>query len=188
MRERSTRPHPASGWGGHIPCFFCFRPRRGDPVPRCCCPWTWAGAFTLRALTVFAAFFVIHGAGLIDDFWNLPALLKLCLQIVAAALVTVGGLRHPLRGPGSLALRILGWLLTMVWIVGITNAMNLVDGVDGLAGGIACIASLSLGIVAILHGSAPTALLAIALLGSVAGFLIYNFPPARIFMGDSGSS
>ena len=151
-------------------------------------PGTWAGAFTLRALTVVAAVIIINGTGLVDDFSNLPALLKLCLQITAAALITVAGYVIPLAGPGaSLALRILGWLLTMGWIVGATNAMNLVDGMDGLAGGMACIASLSLGVVALLHGSAPTALLAIALLGSVVGFLIYNFPPARIFMGDSGS-
>jgi UDP-GlcNAc:undecaprenyl-phosphate GlcNAc-1-phosphate transferase len=151
-------------------------------------PGTWAGTFTLRALTVVAAVIIINGTGLVDDFSNLPALLKLCLQIASAALVTAAGYVIPLAGPeGSLALRILGWLLTMGWIVGVTNAMNLVDGMDGLAGGMTCIAALSLGVVALLHGGAPTALLAAALLGAVAGFLIYNFPPARIFMGDSGS-
>ncbi len=151
-------------------------------------PGSWAGVFTPRAAVVIAAVILISGTGLVDDFSNLPALLKLGLQIAAAALVTAGGYLVPLAGSaGSVVLRILAWLITMAWLVGITNAVNLVDGMDGLAGGMACIASLSLGAAAFLHGSASGALVAAALLGAVGGFLLFNFPPARIFMGDSGS-
>jgi UDP-GlcNAc:undecaprenyl-phosphate/decaprenyl-phosphate GlcNAc-1-phosphate transferase len=151
-------------------------------------PSAWADAFSLRALTVAAAVVLICAVGLVDDFSNLPALFKLGLQVAAAALATAGGFIVPLAGPdGSLVLRIVAWIITMGWIVGITNAVNLVDGMDGLAGGIAGIASISLGAVALLHGSPSNALVAAALLGAVGGFLIFNFPPARIFMGDSGS-
>jgi UDP-GlcNAc:undecaprenyl-phosphate/decaprenyl-phosphate GlcNAc-1-phosphate transferase len=151
-------------------------------------PGSWTPVFTLRALVAVAAVAIMSGVGLVDDFSNLPALLKLGLQIAAAALVTVGGYVVPLAGSGSsLAVRILAWVLTMGWLVGVTNAVNLVDGMDGLAGGFACIASLSLGATALLHGNAPVAVIAAALLGAVGGFLIFNFPPARIFMGDSGS-
>jgi UDP-GlcNAc:undecaprenyl-phosphate/decaprenyl-phosphate GlcNAc-1-phosphate transferase len=149
----------------------------------------WTGSLRPRSLALFGGFLVIHGVGLVDDFWNLPALAKLCAQVAAAALVTLGGYTFPLGGsPGSLSvLAVVSWVVTVVWIVGISNAMNLVDGVDGLAGGIACLAALATGIVAVLQGTPSTAVLAVTLFGAVAGFLIYNFPPARIFMGDSGS-
>lgn len=153
-------------------------------------PEVWAGTFRPRTLSLFAAFIVIHGVGLVDDFWSLPALLKLCLQMVAAALVTMGGFMFPLGSVSSPVWPLfvaLSWIATMVWIVGISNAMNLVDGVDGLAGGIACFAALAMGIIAVLQGTVSTAIIAVTLVGSVIGFLIYNFPPARIFMGDSGS-
>src|SRR5690606_8532466 len=75
--------------------------------------------------------------------------------------------------------------VTMFWIVGVTNAFNLIDGLDGLAGGLACIAALAL--FALSAGDPGVALVAAVLAGALAGFLRYNFNPARVFMGDSGS-
>ena len=75
----------------------------------------------------------------------------------------------------------------MVWLVGIANAVNLIDGMDGLAGGIGAFAAAAMGAIALLQGSARGAVLAFALLGALLAFLLFNFPPARIFMGDSGS-
>lgn len=143
-----------------------------------------------RSLLVLAAFLLIHALGLLDDFHNLEAALKFVLQLVAAALVVAAGFtihRLGLPGIGSLELGWFAWPLTLIWIVGLSNAMNLVDGVDGFAGGIAAMAALALGAVAFAQGRPFAALLAAALLGAVVGFLAYNFPPARIFMGDSGS-
>jgi UDP-GlcNAc:undecaprenyl-phosphate GlcNAc-1-phosphate transferase len=81
----------------------------------------------------------------------------------------------------------LGFLLTMVWVVGIANAFNLIDGVDGLATGSALFSSLVLLIVSLIQGNAPVAVIALVLTGALAGFLRYNFNPASIFLGDSGS-
>lgn len=153
-------------------------------------PGIRAGTFQLKSLAVFAAFLLIHIVGLVDDFFNLPAMVKLVLQLVAAALVAAAGftiLGGGFHLPGGIFFRVFTWVATLLWIVGISNAMNLVDGVDGFAGGIACFAALAMGIIALLQGNPITSLFAIALLGSVIGFLIFNFPPARIFMGDSGS-
>lgn len=153
-------------------------------------PGISGGTFQLRSLAVFGGFLLIHAVGLLDDFFNLRAVLKFALELVAAALVVVAGFAIPLGGlglGGGVALSAFAWLATLFWIVGISNAMNLVDGVDGFAGGIACFAALAMGTIAVLKGNPATALVAAALLGSVIGFLVFNFPPARIFMGDSGS-
>jgi UDP-GlcNAc:undecaprenyl-phosphate GlcNAc-1-phosphate transferase len=128
--------------------------------------------------------------GLVDDFHNLRARLKFIVQLAAATLVTVGGftistVRIP--GLGTYSLGLFSYPITVLWIVAISNAINLVDGVDGLAGGISAFAALSLGLVSLVQGHPIPALFAFALLGAVIGFLAFNFPPARIFMGDSGS-
>jgi len=149
-----------------------------------------AQRYTPGFILVFLAFGVIHGMGLVDDFHNLRAGLKFVLQLLAAAMVTAGGFmieRVTLPGVGSVALGIFAYPLTVLWIVAISNAINLVDGIDGLAAGIAAWTSLSLALMSILTGRHIPALVALSLLGAVMGFLAFNFPPARIFMGDSGS-
>jgi UDP-GlcNAc:undecaprenyl-phosphate GlcNAc-1-phosphate transferase len=146
--------------------------------------------YSARFLFPLFGFCVIHTMGLIDDFHNLDAGLKFALQLVAGALVTVGGFtisRVTLPGIGSLSLGIFAYPLTVLWIVALSNAINLVDGVDGLAGGIAALTALSLALMNIIAGHFIPALVSLALLGSVAGFLAFNLPPARIFMGDSGA-
>jgi UDP-GlcNAc:undecaprenyl-phosphate GlcNAc-1-phosphate transferase len=153
-------------------------------------PAAWAVTFSVRYLPVFVAFSVVHIMGLVDDFHSLRALLKLLLQIVAAALITVGGFaisRVRIPGLPVISLGLFSYPITILWIVAISNAINFVDGVDGLAGGITAISALSLGIISLLQGQPVPALFSFCLLGAVLGFLLFNLPPARIFMGDSGS-
>ena len=153
-------------------------------------PAAWAISFSLRYIPVFVAFAIVHIMGLADDFHNLHALLKFMLLILAAALITVSGFTiSRIRIPGLpvLSLGIFSYPITILWIVAISNAINLVDGVDGLAGGITGISALSMGVISLLQGQPVPALFAFCLLGAVLGFLAFNLPPARIFMGDSGS-
>ena len=148
-------------------------------------------AVLLRFLPLLIGITMIHGLGLIDDFHDLRAVLKLIIQIAAATVVTIGPFRiDRVVIPFvwyQVELGLFAYPVTVLWIVAISNALNFIDGVDGLAGGTAAIAALFFGVIALLTGQGLTALLAVALFGSVAGFLIYNKPPARIFMGDSGS-
>ena len=141
-------------------------------------------------LLPLGGFLVIFATGLVDDFFSLPALVKLFLQLAAGVLVALGGFTIDALGLPGLAPVHLGWVawpVTVLWLVGLSNAMNLVDGVDGFAGAISATATLALGTCAFLQGRYGAALVAICLLGAVAGFLLFNYPPARIFMGDSGS-
>ncbi|MBN2553873.1 MAG: undecaprenyl/decaprenyl-phosphate alpha-N-acetylglucosaminyl 1-phosphate transferase [Spirochaetales bacterium] len=146
--------------------------------------------YTLRFIPLFIGITIVCAVGLIDDFHNLKALLKFFLQILAAVIVSSGGfLIRSLTLPylGTVPLGFLAYPVTVLWLVGISNALNLIDGMDGLAGGITAFASLSMGIISLLQGAVITSVLCFALFGSVAGFLVFNFPPAKIFMGDSGS-
>jgi len=146
--------------------------------------------FQLRFLAVFAAFAIIHYTGLYDDFFNLRPLPKLVIQCMAGVVVAVGGFTVEtvsLPWLGTMSLGLLSYPLTVLWLVGISNALNLMDGMDGLAGGIAAFAAASMGTIALIQGRPTTALLAFILFGSIIGFLVFNFPPAKIFMGDSGS-
>jgi UDP-GlcNAc:undecaprenyl-phosphate/decaprenyl-phosphate GlcNAc-1-phosphate transferase len=144
----------------------------------------------LRILFVIAGFCIIHILGLVDDLKNQKAVLKLIIQIIAAVIVTAGGyLIESVSIPyiGVIQFSWLAYPVTILWIIGITNSVNLVDGMDGLAGGISAFASFSMGIIALLQGQLLTAILAFGLFGATAGFLVYNLPPAKIFMGDSGA-
>ena len=132
--------------------------------------------------------------GLIDDFKNMRARYKLIGQIVCAVVVwfytlRINGMANLLSfGPSYL--RFPDWLsliVTVFWIVGITNAVNLVDGLDGLAGGITCIACLSSAYLANYTGRTVPVIMMLAIAGATIGFLIYNFNPAKIIMGDAGS-
>lgn len=165
-------------------------------------PFT-AGLFLLRGLTqvfegkteLFLALLlggvIIAIIGLLDDKFEISPKQKLFGQLVASIVVVALGVRigyvSTFNGEGLLAL---GWLVipaTIVWIIIITNAINLIDGLDGLAGGISMIAALSIAVIAFLSGNETVGLLAILLAASVVGFLCFNFYPAKIFMGDVGS-
>jgi UDP-GlcNAc:undecaprenyl-phosphate GlcNAc-1-phosphate transferase len=119
--------------------------------------------------------------GVIDDRMGLGSYVKLVGQLLAAGLLVYTGVQIRLFG---------GWVdvaLTMVWVVGITNAMNLLDNMDGLCGGIAMIAAVFFTLLATLSDQYFVGSLAAALAGACAGFLFYNWNPAHIFMGDAGS-
>lgn len=119
--------------------------------------------------------------GVVDDRWGLGSYIKLGGQLLAAAILIYSGVQVRVWG---------GWpdiAVTVVWVVGITNAMNLLDNMDGLSGGIAMIASVFFTLLAALSDQYLVGALAAALAGGCAGFLVYNWNPAHIFMGDTGS-
>ncbi|HZG65951.1 MAG TPA: MraY family glycosyltransferase [Herpetosiphonaceae bacterium] len=120
--------------------------------------------------------------GVIDDARGVRPSLKLLAQLGAAALVVVSGLRVQIF-PWEL----LNIAVSLLWIVAITNALNLLDNMDGLSGGIAAIAAAHFLLLAALNGQYLVGVLSAALLGACIGFLRYNFNPASIFMGDTGS-
>jgi UDP-GlcNAc:undecaprenyl-phosphate GlcNAc-1-phosphate transferase len=142
----------------------------------------------LITMLFMAAFIFL--IGLIDDLRGLPARAKLPAEIVAASVLCFAGVRIPALQLTDTLLWNLHWLscpLTVLWIVGITNAVNLSDGLDGLAAGISAVACGVIAIFAMHCGNPIMAILMLALLGSLSGFLFYNFNPAKIFMGDCGS-
>lgn len=148
---------------------------------------------TFQLWGLLIGIFIIVIMGLIDDLKDLSAKYKLIFQIVAAIVVVLFGTKiHIVTNPFSpkafTLSPVIYYPLTVMWIVGITNAINLIDGLDGLAAGISSIAALSLFFVCVINARWDTALLTIALAGSTLGFLPYNFNPAKIFMADTGSN
>lgn len=131
--------------------------------------------------------------GMIDDRKPLSAKAKLMGQIACALILIFYGMRIeyfniPLTAKGILSLGIFSIPVTIFWIVGITNTINLIDGLDGLAAGVSTIAALSLSYVAHANGRPEgTVMIILAIAGAAMGFLPYNFNPAKIFMGDTGS-
>jgi UDP-GlcNAc:undecaprenyl-phosphate/decaprenyl-phosphate GlcNAc-1-phosphate transferase len=147
------------------------------------------GATTM--LVVLAGAATMFALGLWDDVRHLGAPSKFTVQILIAVAVFMAGVRIealPLLEFADWSLPpFFSFLLTVVWLVGVTNAFNLIDGSDGVAGGTALLACLVLGGVSLLNGNELGALVAFVLGGAVLGFLFFNFPPASIFLGDSGS-
>lgn len=134
--------------------------------------------------------FLIALTGLLDDFFQLPARVKLIGQIVSTFPLIFGGMAIdfimiPFTGPVYFGLFSIP--VTIIWIVGITNAINLIDGLDGLAAGVSAIAIMTITFIAFQKGNMLTVTIGLLAIGSIAGFLIYNFHPAKIFMGDSGA-
>ncbi len=126
-------------------------------------------------------------AGFIDDQFGLPPVFRLLVQLLSALLLVGVGIRMEISFGGSFATAI-SVILTVLWIVAITNAINLLDGVDGLAGGVSFITAMSLLAVSAQDQAKAAATLLLAALGGAAlGFLRHNFPPSRIIMGDSGA-
>lgn len=130
--------------------------------------------------------------GLVDDVYTLNAKFKLVIQLAIATLVYLLGIRfdtmiNPLGG--VIHLGHFSYIFTLLWIVGISNAVNFIDGVDGLAGSVITVNSITLGIIAVamVPPNPISALIGFILAGSTLAFLTYNFNPAKIFMGDSGS-
>ncbi len=144
----------------------------------------------LHVLLLAAGFVFI--VGLVDDITpsGLRARVKFVAQLVAAFLLCAAGVRiQSVAVTDSLSLDFgwASWPLTLLWIVGITNAVNLIDGLDGLAAGISAVACGVVALLAASQGQAAVVVLMLALLGSICGFLFFNFNPATVFMGDCGS-
>ena len=138
-----------------------------------------------------AGFVVMFATGFIDDIRSLKPLQKFAGQVLASVIVVAGGLvigdiADPFAG-GFISLGWLAYPVTVLYLVAYVNIINLIDGLDGLAAGISGIASFTMFILSVMAGRLDAAALSIAVTGSSLGFLRYNFHPASIFMGDSGS-
>jgi len=146
---------------------------------------------SLRILsTILVPGCLIFLLGLYDDLRSVGPYVKFAVQAIAATMLWLGGLRI-LDLPVIFGSRQFPWFvglgLTILWVLGITNAFNLIDGLDGLAAGSALFSTLVVFVVALLSHSSLVALMTIALTGAIVGFLRFNFNPATIFLGDSGS-
>lgn len=132
---------------------------------------------------------VIVVVGVIDDIFSIPAIVKLIVQIIAALIPIYEGVVIRFITLGDKTVLLGGWAvpLTLLWIVGLTNSINLIDGLDGLACGVSVISSLSLFVVMVVLGDTGSALIVAILIGACLGFLPFNAHPAKIFMGDTGA-
>jgi UDP-GlcNAc:undecaprenyl-phosphate GlcNAc-1-phosphate transferase len=135
---------------------------------------------------------VILAVGILDDRVGLGATAKFGGQFLAAFVAVgagfkLGHITEPISATTFFLPTPVVWLVSVLWIVGITNAINLVDGLDGLATGVGAIICVTLTVILIQAGQVFGAVMGVALLGGLLGFLPYNFPPARIFLGDTGA-
>ena len=147
-------------------------------------------AVQLQILALLAAGLFMFIIGLVDDVVGLRARHKLLAQVAAALVLYLSGTRIDSIGLTESIVIELGWLslpATILWVTAITNAVNLIDGLDGLAVGISAVACGVIAVIA-MHASLPiSSVLMLAFLGSLIGFLVFNFNPAKIFLGDCGS-
>ena len=127
--------------------------------------------------------------GILDDIYRLNAWLKLIIQLVVSVFAVLNGceISHINLGGVYISLGVMSIPLSVLWIAGLTNAINFIDGLDGLACGVSAISSMSLLFVVLLHGDILSAVIFAVLFGACVGFLPYNSNPARIFMGDTGA-
>lgn len=137
---------------------------------------------------------IIVATGAVDDIRSLSAVLKLFLQLAAAIIAVAHGVViEVVMNPNvfsetqHLVLGILSIPVTVIWIVGITNSVNFIDGLDGLACGVSVISSITMLVTALLVSESGVAVILAALTGACLGFIPYNFNPAKIFMGDTGA-
>jgi UDP-GlcNAc:undecaprenyl-phosphate GlcNAc-1-phosphate transferase len=175
-RKVHTRIMPRMGglaiYAAYVVAFFLFVPK------------------TSEAIGIFIGGSIIVLTGALDDKYQLSPKMKMLGQLIASAIVIAFGLKVdfinlPFNGQINFA-----WLsipITLFWLVGVTNAVNLIDGLDGLAAGVSGIAVTAIMIMSFLMGNTLSLILSVILLGSVIGFLFFNFHPAKIFMGDTGA-
>ncbi len=169
-RKVHTTPIPLLGGlaivaGAILAVFFAFR----GEAPR-----SIVGALIAGAIVALL--------GLFDDRRSLPPIVRLLVQTAAAAILIYFGVRVRLPIPEPLNMA-----LTLFWILGITNAINLLDNMDGLSAGVSAVAAAFMTLLGAVNGQYLVSALAAAILGACLGFLRYNFQPARIFMGDAGA-
>lgn len=143
---------------------------------------------TINAILIGGS--IVFFGGLIDDMLDLSALAKLCFQAVSALIAIFYGRisLNELSAFGvSIDMGFISMLVSFVWIVGVTNAINLIDGLDGLSSGISFIVLGTIGFIAHQMGLKYISIICLILMGSVLGFLVFNFHPASVFMGDCGA-
>jgi UDP-GlcNAc:undecaprenyl-phosphate/decaprenyl-phosphate GlcNAc-1-phosphate transferase len=178
LRKEHSTPIPtmggiASGIGMLVGCLLWFQFSRDNFI-----------------IAFFFSIGVLMAIGIMDDLRNMPARGKLVIQVAVATLIAFSGVRitsfYGLFGIHELPVSA-QYTITILAIAGITNAFNLIDGIDGLAGGLGFMSLVILGLFLTLSGDTNNAIIAFALGGGLLGFLYYNFNPARIFMGDTGS-
>lgn len=151
------------------------------------------GEITTQMLSILIGSFIILLIGIFDDIKPIKARYKFLVQIIAALIVVIYGQIYfnqiTFLGVHLQFNQIVSYILSTFFIVAISNAINLIDGLDGLAGGISTIYFLTISIIAIVLNKMGglDIILSLIMLGSTLGFLVFNFPPAKIFMGDSGS-
>lgn len=190
--ERKVHEHPTPRWGG-IAIYIGFFLSVGSCL---IISNKFSELFPLRhdkhLIGIIIAGTLMFIMGLIDDKKDLPAKWKLLIQIIAALLLffifdlKIDYITNPfghLFNPSSAV----DLIISLLWIVGITNALNLLDGLDGLLAGVSAISAMLFFVIALLYKQYFSALLLAALAGSTLGFLRFNFHPASIFMGDTGS-
>lgn len=150
--------------------------------------------YYIKLIGFFIGILILGITCFIDDAKGIPSLVKLTAQIIAAIIVVIAGIRIenfklPFTESKIMINEVLSYIVTVGWIVGITNAINLIDGLDGLSSGVCLISCLSLVIIFSLNGSPIIAVVLItALAGAIVGFLPFNFSPAKTFIGDTGSN
>ena len=153
-------------------------------------PHTLSPHYLRASATILVPATLVFLLGVYDDLRGAGPYLKFSVQALAATILYAGGLRI-VNIPVVFGNRPLPWyvglLFTIIWVLAITNAFNLIDGLDGLAAGAALFSTMVAFVVALLNGPALVAVMTIALAGAILGFLRYNFNPATIFLGDSGS-
>lgn len=147
----------------------------------------------IKIIAILSGALIMVMLGVFDDKYALGAKFKLMIQIIAAAIPVIAGVRIeriilPFLKSGGIEFGWLAYPITILWIVALTNAVNLIDGLDGLAAGVSAIASFSMFLIALMQGNYVIAVMSAALVGACCGFLPYNFSPASIFMGDTGST
>ncbi len=152
---------------------------------------SWGFGLSLKAgLTLLIPGTIIFLLGVYDDVYSIGPTAKFSVQGIAAAMLYAGGLRIldlPMFFGGHHFGALLSLPITILWVIGVTNAFNLIDGLDGLAAGSALFSTLVVFVVALLSHASLVALMTIALTGAILGFLRFNFNPATIFLGDCGS-
>lgn len=190
IQDRDLHEAPLPRLGG-VPIFLAFLIAVGVALLASLhFPTLVAGLSMRTLLRVLVPGTLIFLLGLYDDVHSVGPYTKFAVQGVAAIILFAGGLRI-LDLPVLFGARHLAWYIglpiTVLWVIGITNAFNLIDGLDGLAAGSALFSTFIVFVAAISSGSSLVSLLTIALAGAILGFLRFNFNPATIFLGDSGS-
>jgi UDP-GlcNAc:undecaprenyl-phosphate GlcNAc-1-phosphate transferase len=150
-----------------------------------------AGSPSWRIWPLLGGALVLHILGIADDARSLPAFPRLLIHLVVSSLVAASGhMIHSLALPGLPPLRLgaAAYPVTVLWVAGVINAVNWSDGMDGYAGGIAAVAAAAFCVLGVFAGDLLTVIWAAALVGALLAFLRLNYPPARVFLGDNGST